>query len=163
MNRRSVYVLISAAVVVAALVEFFPHLRHLRHFIWLGVFLGIVAASAIAVVSVVINILSVMFSMYTGYRPTIEAAASASSGMRGEVLRFGWTIGDGEPQAPSNRLAEAMVELRCAECALFNLAGSGAFQEFRDKQKHQCYQALEEVQALIQEVSKDTVHEEVAS
>ena len=126
-------------------------------------FWGIVAASAIAVVSVVINILSVMFSMYTGYRPTIEAAASASSGMRGEVLRFGWTIGDGEPQAPSNRLAEAMVELRCAECALFNLAGSGAFQEFRDKQKHQCYQALEEVQALIQEVSKDTVHEEVAS
>jgi uncharacterized membrane protein len=159
-NRRSVHVLISAVVVVAALVGFFPHLRH---FIWLGVFWGIVAVLAIAVVSVVINILSVMFSMYTGYRPTIEDAASASSGMPGEVLRFGWASGDGEPQAPSNRLAEAMVELRGAECAPFNLAGSGAFQEFRDKQKHQCYQALEEVQTLIQEVSKDTVHEEVAS
>jgi hypothetical protein len=159
-NRRSIYVLISAAVVVASLVGFFPHLRHL---IWLGVFWGIVAVSAIAVVSVVINILSVMFSMYTGYRPTIEDAASVSSSMPGEVLSFARSGGAGEPPMPSNQFAGAMVDLRRAECALSNLASSSAFQAFGDKQKHHCYQALEDVQALIQEVSKDTVQEKVAS
>jgi hypothetical protein len=155
--------LVLAAIVVAALVGFFPHLRH---FIWIGMFWGIVTVSVIVVVGAVINILSVMFSMYIGYRPTIvesRDAAGAPAGMPGEVLPFQPPSGDGEAVAPSNRLADAMVELRRAECALCNLASSEAFQAFGDRQKHQCYQALEDVQAMIQEMSKDAVHEQVAS
>lgn len=96
MNQRILYAIALGAAVIAALFAFVPELRQ---FIWLGIFWGIVAVSVVTVVGVIVNILSVMVSMYTGYPSTKEpdtverrasppVASCAVKPTTGEVLQF---------------------------------------------------------------------------
>ena len=84
MKQRIFYAVVSGAVVVAALFTFLPTLRH---FIWLGIFWGIAAVSVIAVVGVIVNIGSVMVSMYTGYSSEPEKSETVKE-MPGKLVHF---------------------------------------------------------------------------
>ena len=68
MDRRSIYAILTAAVVVVVLIA---SPLHLRQVIWTGIVLAVLAVSII-VVAGAINILSVLWSMYRGYEPTAE-------------------------------------------------------------------------------------------
>jgi hypothetical protein len=162
MSRRGVYGVISAAVILAMLFGFLPHLRH---FIWTGIVWGIFAVSAIVVVGVAVNILTVMFSMYIGYRPESEelrAEAKVPAGAPRGALRLARSRADNQSVSPANRLEEALAELRRAEYTLSSMESSDLFQAFTDHQKRQYRQALREVRILIWEVSKETANEKLA-
>ena len=174
MNQRILYAVASAAVVLAALFAFLPALRHS---IGLGIFWGIVAVSLIAVVGVTVNIVSAMFSMYNGYSnpggpEKVENPASSPAWTRGtpvppyqgkaaRVLQFSGSGVTGE-QSFEERL-DAICELYRVERALSDLQSSRVFLAFRDTQKYQYYQVLDDVRTLIREVSKESVESKVAS
>jgi hypothetical protein len=163
MSRRGVYGVILAAVILAVLFGFLPNLRH---FIWTGIVWGIFAVSAIVVVGVAINILTVILSMYIGYRPEgeeLRAEAKAPAGTPRGALRLARSRADNQSVSPANRLEEALAELRGAEYTLSSLESGDLFQAFTDQQKRQYHQALREVRILIWEVSKETANEKLAS
>lgn len=163
-SRRVVYGIVLMVAVLATLFGFVPHLRH---FIWPGMAWAILAMSLALVLGLGLNILFAVSSMYLGYRPRTgapEAAANAPTGMPEGVLRFEWRVSkDSDPAVQANRLEESLAELCLAECALSNLVGSDAFQAFTDKRKHECYQAVGQVQSLIQEISTEISPKRVAS
>jgi hypothetical protein len=160
MIRRSVYAILSLGVVLAVLIAFPPHLRYV---VWTGIVWVILAVSVIVVVGVAVNILSVIWSMYSGYRPAAEEPVATSARPPGELLPFAQPNRDSEPAVRVNRAEDVLVELCRAERALSNLESSFGFQALTEKQKHHYSQALGEVHALIQEVSKESSHEKVAS
>jgi hypothetical protein len=174
MNQRILYAVASGAVVVAALFAFLPALRHSTG---LGIFWGIVAVSLIAVVGVGVNIVSAMFSMYKGYSNTggpekVERLTSPAAWTGGtpvppyeekgaQVLQFSRSGVTGE-QGLEERL-DAISELYRVERALSNLQSSRVFLAFRDTQKYQYYQVLDDVRSLIREASKESAESKVAS
>jgi len=154
MKHRIFYAVVSCAVVAAALLAFLPTLRH---FIWLGIFWGVIAVSVIAVVGVVVNIGSVMVSMYTGYSNEPEK----SKEMPGELVQFSRAGVSGEGQV-EQRL-NTIGELYRAERALSNLQRSSVFQAFSDMQKEQYDQVLGDVRSLIREIAKESFESKMAS
>lgn len=154
MKQRIFYAVVSCAVVAAALFAFLPTLRH---FIWLGIFWGVIAVSVIAVVGVLVNIGSVMVSMYTGYSNEPEK----SKEMPGELVQFSRAGVSGEGQV-EQRL-NTIGELYRAERALSNLQSSGVFQAFSDMQKEQYDQVLGDVRSLIREIAKESFESKMAS
>jgi hypothetical protein len=172
MNQRIFYAVALGAAVVAAL---FAFLSALRHVVWLGIFWGIVAVS----VSAIVNIVSVMFSMYTGYSSTeqsdkVETLAStpartgetpvapcAVKATTDNVLPFSGAAATGE-EVFEQRL-DAIGQLYRVERALSNLQSSRVFQAFSDTQKYEYYQVLGDVRSLMREISKQGVESKVAS
>jgi len=154
MKQRIFYAVVSCAVVAAALFAFLPTLRH---FIWLGIFWGVIAVSVIAVVGVLVNIGSVMVSMYTGYSNEPEK----SKEMPGELVQFSRAGVSGEGQV-EQRL-NTIGALYRAERALSNLQSSGVFQAFSDMQKEQYDQVLGDVRSLIREIAKESFESKMAS
>ena len=154
MKQRIFYAVVSCAVVAAALFAFLPTLRH---FIWLGIFWGVIAVSVVAVAGVLVNIGSVMVSMYTGYSNEPEK----SKEMPGELMQFSRAGVSGEGQV-EQRL-NTIGELYRAERALSNLQSSGVFQAFSDMQKEQYDQVLGDVRSLIREIAKESFESKMAS
>ncbi len=163
MSRRYLYGVLFLAIVLAALGGFFQNVRQV---IWSGLLWGIFAASVILVVGVAGNILWAMWSTYVGYRPAPEEpeqAASVPTSTPGEVLPFAQPSRDGEPVRHATSAEDVLLELCRAERALSNLEGSLGVQGFTEKQKSRYRQALKDVHALVQEVSKESSREKVAS
>ena len=135
--------------VVAALFAFLPPAHH---FIWLGIFWGIVTVSLIAIVGVIVNIVSVMFSMYNGYSPTDEAERPAEAPR--EALRFPRTEAAGD-MILQQRLDD-LSQLHPTERALSSLEGSHVFVALSDMQKREYHRVLANVRARISEMSRET-------
>lgn len=156
MTKRIVYALVPAAVVVAALFAFLPPARH---FIWLFIFWAIVAVAVIAIVGVVINITSVMVSMYNGYSPTHEAEKPAEAPR--EALPFPRAEAAGD-LILQQRLDD-LSQLHRTERALSSLEGSHIFAALSDFQKREYHQVLADVRSRIREMSKETSTTKLAS
>jgi hypothetical protein len=157
-------------------IRLFPALRHV---IWLGIFWGIVAVSVIAVPGVIVNIVSVMFSMCTGY-----SSAEQTDRVERRVSPPAWTgetpvapypvkatTDNGLPFCLAGATGEEVLEQRLdaigqlyrVERALSNLQSSRVFQAFSDTQKYEYYQVLGDFRSLIREISKENVESKVAS
>ena len=156
MIRRIVYALVAGAMVVAAVSAFLPPARH---FIWLFIFWGIVAVAVIAIVSVIVNIASVMVSMYTGYSPNNEAAKPAEAPREALPFLRPETAGDLILQQRLDDLSQ----LHRTERALSSLEGSHIFVALSDFQKREFHQVLADVRARIREMAKETSTTKVAS
>jgi hypothetical protein len=157
MKQRIFYTAVSGTVVVATLFTFLPTLRH---FIWLGIFWAIIAAAVIAVVGVIVNIGSVMVSMYTGYSNEPEQSETVRE-IPGELVQFSRAglTGEGQVEERLNTIGQ----LYRAERALSNLQSSDVFQGLSDTQKRHYDQVLGDVRSLIREVSKESFASKVAS
>ena len=149
MNRRIMYAFVSAAIVIAALFAFLPPARH---FIWLAAFWGIVTVSVIAIVGAIVNILSVMFSMYNGYSPTKEADKPAEAPR--ETLPF--PRADAAGDLILQQRLDDLSQLHRTERALSSLEGSHLFSALSDVQKREYHQVLADVRSRIREVSMET-------
>ena len=156
MTKRIVYALVAGAAVVAALFAFLPPARH---FIWLFIFWGIVTVSVIAVVGVIVNIASVMVSMYNGYSPTDEAKKPAEPPR--ETLPFPRAEAAGD-LILQQRLDD-LSQLHRTERALSSLEGSHVFVALSEFQKREYHQVLADVRSRIREMSKETSSTQVAS
>jgi hypothetical protein len=157
MRQRIFYAVVSCAVVAAALFAFLPTLRH---FIWLGIFWGVIAVSVIAVAGVLVNIGSVMVSMYTGYSNESEKSETVKESP-GELVQFSraGVTGQGQVEQRLNTIGE----LYRAERALSNLQSSSVFQAFSDMQKEQYDQVLGDVRSLIREIAKESFESKMTS
>ena len=106
MNRRSIYAILTAAVVVAVLLA---SSLHLRHIIWTGIVWAVLAVSIVVVVGVAINILSVLWSMYCGYEPTAEEREGMSPRTEAPsaVVPFAYPSGNSDSGEAHTRIREA--------------------------------------------------------
>ena len=122
-------------------------------------------ATATVFVAVLGQMLYAIVSVESGYRldPPVRTQASAEAQSR--VLLQALPVGSRlpMPKAHSAQFEEAVADLRAAQYLLSKVQNSGAFREFSEPQKRECDHALEEVRALLREVSRETAVQRFAS
>lgn len=122
-------------------------------------------ATATAVAAVLGQMLYAIVSIEKGYRSNPAVSTQTSAEAQPRVLPSSVPVGSRimMPKAHSAQFDEAVADLRAAQYLLSKVQISGAFREFSEPQKRECDHALEEVRALLREVSRDTAVKRFAS
>jgi hypothetical protein len=157
---RNRIVIVSVLSVVAGML-----LAYALGITWSMIGWSLLGATGIVVLAAVGQMLYVIVSVERGYRANAPVGGQTSAKAQPRVLPQGLPVATriAMPKAHSAQFDEAVADLRAAQYLLSKVQSSGAFPEFSEPQKRECDHALEEVRALLREVSRDTVVQRFAS